>query len=174
MDMNDFFAMGFCKVAEEHGVDPVQLAKYAQQLPMSSYNQRRIAELKAMAAKLKGGTPQTVTTNADGSVSSKWSGHFRGGELVPPASVAPQAPAAQPQPTSPVQTQTPSAPVSMPTPSAPVAKPKLAPGMRYPRPGEYDSSWTPNEDGSFSKGNTTSYPLDPNAILAEMAAAGIK
>ena len=27
--MNDFFAMGFCKAAEEHGVDPVQLAKYA-------------------------------------------------------------------------------------------------------------------------------------------------
>ena len=163
MNMDDLFAMGFCKAAEEHGVDPVQLAKYAQQqLPMSSYNQRRIAELKAMAAKLKGGTPQTVTTNADGSVSSKWSGYFRGGKLVPPASVAPQAPAAQPQPTSPVQTQ------------APVAKPKLAPGMRYPRPGEYDSSWTPNEDGSFSKGNTTSYPLDSNAILAEMAAAGIK
>ena len=29
MDMNDFFAMGFCKAAEENGVDPVQLAKYA-------------------------------------------------------------------------------------------------------------------------------------------------
>lgn len=30
MNMDDFFAMGFCKAAEEHGVDPVQLAKYAQ------------------------------------------------------------------------------------------------------------------------------------------------
>ena len=29
MNMDDLFAMGFCKAAEEHGVDPVQLAKYA-------------------------------------------------------------------------------------------------------------------------------------------------
>lgn len=30
MNMDDLFAMGFCKAAEEHGVDPAQLAKYAQ------------------------------------------------------------------------------------------------------------------------------------------------
>lgn len=29
MNMDELFAMGFCKAAEEHGVDPVQLAKYA-------------------------------------------------------------------------------------------------------------------------------------------------
>ena len=30
MNMDDLFAMGFCKAAEEHGVDPVQLVKFAQ------------------------------------------------------------------------------------------------------------------------------------------------
>ena len=30
MNIDDLFVMGFCKAAEEHGVDPVQLAKYAQ------------------------------------------------------------------------------------------------------------------------------------------------
>ena len=27
MDMNDFFVMGFCKAAEEHNVDPADLAE---------------------------------------------------------------------------------------------------------------------------------------------------
>jgi hypothetical protein len=27
MNMDDFFVMGFCKAAEEHGVDPVKLAE---------------------------------------------------------------------------------------------------------------------------------------------------
>lgn len=29
MNIDDLFVMGFCKAAEEHGVDPVQLAKFA-------------------------------------------------------------------------------------------------------------------------------------------------
>lgn len=116
MNMDDLFAMGFCKAAEEHGVDPVQLAKYAQQqLPMSSYNQRRIAEMKALAAKLKGGTSPSVTTNADGSVTSKWKGTFRGGELMRPTL------GSQHPPVAPVQKAAPSAP----TASTPASKPEV-------------------------------------------------
>ena len=39
--------------------------------------------------------------------------------------------------------------------------------QREVNPGEYDGSWTQNDDGSFSRGNTRSYPIDGNVIAAQ-------
>lgn len=98
------YIRGFCKAAEAAGVDPKALVEYSQQqLPMSSYSQRRIAELRARAAKLKSATSPSVTTNANGSVVSRWKGSLRRGKLMPSAS------ASQHQPVAPIQKAAPSA-----------------------------------------------------------------
>lgn len=55
MDMNDFFAMGFCKAAEEHGVDPVQLAKYAATNDVSAVSGPKY--------KTNGWAPKGITSN---------------------------------------------------------------------------------------------------------------
>lgn len=87
------YVAGFSKAAELLGVDPVRLAKQAQQLQppqpqqtqppqpqrqstLAAHKQRRIAEMKAMAAKLRAGTPPaSVTTNGNGVVTSTWRGY---------------------------------------------------------------------------------------------------
>jgi len=48
MDMDDLFAMGFCKAAEEHGVDPVQLAKYAATNDVSAVSGPSIGNLSGI------------------------------------------------------------------------------------------------------------------------------
>jgi hypothetical protein len=44
--------------------------------------------------------------------------------------------------------------------------------LRKVKPGEYDGTWKQNDDGSFTRGGTTSYPINGNALYRQMRGIG--
>lgn len=172
MDMNDFFAMGFCKAAEEHGVDPVQLAKFAAYKPMyaTSHNIGTFREnVNAVKNWFNGGSPAmnaSFATIVDkdnlahdmSSISAPtlvdrvhnwWNSATGGTDLYGTEDRG--------KPITPQQFD-----------ATVQGYRSRTPGIRAPNPGEYDGSWTQNDDGSFSRGNTRSYPIDPNTLFKQI------
>lgn len=173
------YIRGFCKVAEEHGFDPVKLAQFSGYNPMYA-TRHQIGSFKDNIKAIKnwsaGNGPAmnasfaTVVDKDDlkhdmSSISAPtlvdrihngWNA-FRGGGSV-------YGTTDQGKPITPQEFDA----------NVQSYRGHRTPGLRAPKPGEYDGSWMQNHDGSFSRGNTTSYPLDTNAILQQMAEQGIK